>query len=112
MKYAELKIFCICVDVKKVYEGDEYDKIYEILSTLTNKNLKVNNILSKKFKDMLKNSDVEQDHWSKTAIGIYNIGHDSIRILKWLIYYDRSYYDNMKYFDLLGSICLCCCTKV
>ena len=61
---------------------------------------------------MLKNSDVEQDYWSKTAIGIYKIGHDSIRILKWLIYYDRSYYDNMKYFDLLGIICLCCCTRV
>ena len=50
MKYAEQKIFCICVDVKKVYEVDEYDKIYEILSTLTNKNLKVNNILLENLK--------------------------------------------------------------
>ena len=27
LKYAELKIFCICVDVYKIYEGDDYDKI-------------------------------------------------------------------------------------
>ena len=34
IKYAEQKIFCICVDVYKIYEGDDYDKIYEVLSTL------------------------------------------------------------------------------
>ena len=35
-KNAELKIFSICVDVYKIYEGDYYDKIFEILSTLKN----------------------------------------------------------------------------
>ena len=30
IKYAELKIFCICVDVYKKYEGDDYDKINKI----------------------------------------------------------------------------------
>ena len=48
---------------------------------------------------MLNNPDFEQDFWSKTAEGIYKIGHDSIRLRKWLIYYDRSYYDNMNYID-------------
>ena len=33
-KYAELKIFCICVDVYKIYEGNDYDKIYKVLSTI------------------------------------------------------------------------------
>ena len=56
---------------------------------------------------MLENSDFEQENWSKTATGIYKIGHDSIRIRKWLIYYDRSYYDKMNYFDLMGSILTC-----
>ena len=56
---------------------------------------------------MLENSDFEQEYWSKTAIGIYKIGHDSIRLMKWLICYDRSYYDNMNYFDLMGSILAC-----
>ena len=37
----------------------------------------MNNILIEKYRDMLKNSDFEQDYWSKTATGIYNIGHDS-----------------------------------
>ena len=56
------------------------------------------------YKDELKNLDFEQDYWSRTAIGIYKIGHDSIRLMKWLIFYDRSFYDN-NYFDLMGSIC-------
>ena len=39
LKYAEVKIFFICVDVYKNYEGDDYDEIYEILSTLKNKKI-------------------------------------------------------------------------
>ena len=34
LKYAELKIFRICVDVCKIYEGSDYDRLYEVLSTL------------------------------------------------------------------------------
>ena len=54
---------------------------------------------------MLENPDFEQNYWSRTAEAIYKIGHDSIRLMKWLIYYDRSFYDKMNYFDLKGSIC-------
>ena len=54
---------------------------------------------------MLKNSDFEQTHWSRTAEGIYKIGHDSIRLMKWICYYDRSYYENINYYNLMGSIC-------
>ena len=54
---------------------------------------------------MSENPDFEQDHWSKTAVGIYKVGHDSIRLMKWLIYYDRSYYDNINYYGLMGSLC-------
>ena len=53
---------------------------------------------------MLENPNFKQDYWSKIATGVYKIGHDSIRLMKWLIYYDRSYYDNVNYFDLMGSI--------
>ena len=49
--------------------------------------------------------DFQKNYWSRTTEGIYKIGHDSIRLMKWLIYYDRSYYDNMNYSDLMGSIC-------
>ena len=38
LKYGEVKIFSICVDVYKIYEGNDYDEIYEVLSTLKNKN--------------------------------------------------------------------------
>ena len=33
MKYAEHKLICICVDVYKINEDNNYDNIYEILST-------------------------------------------------------------------------------
>ena len=33
---------------------------------------------------MLENHDFEQDYRSRRAIGIYKIGHDSIRLMKWL----------------------------
>ena len=105
LKYAEIKTFSICVDAYKIYEGDYYDKIYDVLSTLKNKMLKINNILIGKYKDMLENPDFQQDNWSRTAIGIYKIGHNSIRLLKWLAYYDRSYYENKNYYDVMGSIC-------
>ena len=105
LKYAEVKIFSICVDVYKNYEDDDYDEIFKVLSTLKNKKLKINITLIEKYKDMLENPDFEQNYWSRTATGIYKIGHDSIRLMKWLIYRDRSHHDNMNYFDLMASIC-------
>ena len=53
---------------------------------------------------MLENSDFEQNYWSKTATGVYEIGYDSIRLRKWICYYDRSYYENINYYDFLGSV--------
>ena len=54
---------------------------------------------------MLENSDFEQNYWSRTAIGIYKSSHDSIRLRKWICYFDRSFYENINYYDLMGSIC-------
>ena len=105
LKYAEQKIFCVCIDVYKIYESDDYNEIYKILSTLKNNKLKINNTLIEKYKNMLENSDFEKDYWSRTATGIYKIGHDSIRLMKWICYYDRSYYENINYYDLMGSLC-------
>ena len=112
LKYAEVKTFSICVDVYKIYEGDDFDEIYKVLSTLKNKKLKINNNLMEIYKNMLENPDFEQNYWSRTSTGIYKIGHDSIRLMKWICYYDRSYYENIKYYDLMGSVCLCYCTRV
>ena len=60
LKYAEVKIFSICVDVYKSYEGDDYHKINEALSTLKNKQLTINNTLIENYKGMLEKSDFEQ----------------------------------------------------
>ena len=88
-----------------IYHGNDYDEIYKVLSTLKNKKL-INNILIDKYKNMLENSDFEQNYWSGTATGFYKIGHDSIRLMKWICYYDRSYYENINYYDLMGSLCI------
>ena len=56
---------------------------------------------------MMKNSDFEQNFWSRRATGIYKIGHDSIRLMKWICCYDRSYYENINYYDLMASISTC-----
>ena len=105
LKYAEFKIFSICVDVYKICEGDDYKEIYKILSTLKNKKLKINNTIIDIYKNMMRNPNFEQNKYSITSTGIYKIGHDSIRLMKWICYYDRSYYENINYYDLMASIC-------
>ena len=105
LKYAEYKIFSICVDVYKIYEGDDFNEIYKVLSTLKNKKLKLNNILIEIYEDMLRNPNFEQNKYSLTSTGLYKIGHDSIKLMKWICYYDRSYFENIDYYDLMGSIC-------
>ena len=42
-------------------EGNDYDKLYEVLSTLKNKKLKINNTLIEKYKNLLENPDFEQN---------------------------------------------------
>ena len=37
---------------------------------------------------MLEIPDFEPDIYSRTARGVYKLGHNSIRLIKWLIYYD------------------------
>ena len=87
LKYAEAKIFCYCIDVYKVYEGNEFGEIYKVLSTLKNKELKINNTLIEIYKSMLENPIFEQNKDSITSTGIYKIGHNSIRlIMKWICY--------------------------
>ena len=105
IKYAEQKIICVCIDVYKTFEGNDYDEIYKVLSILKIMKLKFNNNLTEIYKDMLENPDSEQDYWSRTAESIYKIGHDSIRLMKWICYYDRSYYQIIKFYDLMGSAC-------
>ena len=47
--------------------------------------MKSNKIPIEKYKDMLESPNFEQNYYSRTAVGIYKIGHDSIRLMKWLI---------------------------
>ena len=54
---------------------------------------------------MLKNPNFEQNKYSITSTGNYKIGYDSIRLMKRICYYDRSYYEIINYYDLMGGIC-------
>ena len=56
---------------------------------------------------MLENPDFEQNYSSRAATGIYKIGKDSIRLMKWICYYDRSYDENINYYDMMASILTC-----
>ena len=105
--YAELKKNCICIDFYKIYEGGVFDETYEALSKLKNKKLKINNILMEKYTCMNENADFEQNQYSRTAEGIYKIGHDSIRLMKWSAFYGRCYYQIINYYNLMGSILTC-----
>ena len=90
-----------------IYDGNDYNEIYQVLSTLKNNKLKINDILIGKYKNMLENSDFEQNFWSKTATGVYKIGHDSFRLMKWICYFDGTYYEKINYYDLMGCILSC-----
>ena len=89
LKFAQHKIYCICIAVYKNYDGEDFNEIFSFLSKLKNK-LKVKNELIEKHKNM--NEDFEQNSYSNSAAGIYKIGHVSIRIMKWLAYYDKVKY--------------------
>ena len=47
-------------------------------------------MLIEKYKDMLENPEFEQNYYSRTVEGIFKIGYDSIRLMKWIAYYERS----------------------
>ena len=93
VKYTEQKNFLNCIDVYKKYECADYGKIYEVLSILKIDKTKINNILIEKYKNVLEDPNFEQDYWSRTAGGVYKIGYDSNGLMKWICYYDRSYYE-------------------
>ena len=44
---------------------------------------------------MIKNPSFEQNRYSITSRGVYKNVHDSIRLMKWICYYDRSHYEKI-----------------
>ena len=81
--------------------------MYEVLSEVKNKKSKINIILNGKYNDMNGNHDLNQNHYSRTAIDMFESGHDSIRIMKWLVFKGRFYFEIINYYDLVVSILNC-----
>ena len=52
---------------------------------------------------MLEIPDFEQIYSSLTAKGIFKFGHDSIRIMRCMAYYDH-YFEIINYFDLIAYL--------
>ena len=77
-------MFCKCVKLFKIYKTNGFDKIYEILSPLKNKKVKINNISIEKLKHMLECPNFEQEYRSRSATGMYKNEHDRIRLSNWL----------------------------
>ena len=48
--------------------------------------------------------DFEQDVFSRTATVINKSGLDSIKLMKWLAFYERSFHESKNYYNLMGSI--------
>ena len=53
---------------------------------------------------MLQNPDFDQNPYSTTSTSIHKIAHDGIRLMKWICYYSRSYYEKINYYDIMGSV--------
>ena len=49
------------------------------------------------------NEIFEQDCFSRTAVGLFKIGHDSFLLMNWMAWYDK-YYEIVNYFDLMASV--------
>ena len=74
---------------------------------MKNTKLKFNNFLIEKYKKFLEISNFEQDYSSRTSTGFHKLGHDSIRLMKGICYYDKSHYENSNFYDLMASILIC-----
>ena len=53
---------------------------------------------------MMECPDFEQKYHSRSAIDIYKIGYNSVRLVRWLAYFGRFYYGRKKFFYLMGSV--------
>ena len=68
--------------MKKNYENKDLKEVYDVMAGLKNKKLHLKNRLTDENKKM--DEDFEQDYYSRTTTGVYKIGDDSIRFLRWM----------------------------
>ena len=61
---------CNCKDVYIIYEGGDFNQIFEILSRIKNKKINIENDFIEKYKNMNENIIFEQNWLSKVAIGV------------------------------------------
>ena len=100
LNYGKKKILTICVDIAQIYFGDDYNIMFDILSGLKYRKLNIKSELIKYYKLMPEN--FYEDQCSRQAKSIYKIGYKAISLMVFLC--KCQYYNNINYYDLLGSI--------
>ena len=100
LKYAGKKINCICFDVIQLYNGENYDKMLDVLSKLRNNKLKIKKQLIDIYKNMP--PEFQQTEFLKSAKRIYKISYDCNRFMIYLCRYNIT--NSINYFDLIGTI--------
>ena len=78
----------------------------KIAGSTTSKDRKLNikNQIVEKYRNM--DEECEKNHYYKTAKGFYRKGLDSIRLIKWMAYYDKDF-ENKIYSDLMTFVLSC-----
>ena len=69
LRYAEKKIICLCIDVYKRNDGDDFNGSFEVLITSRSKKVTIKNDSFEKYKEM--DEGFEQKYFSRTAKGGY-----------------------------------------
>ena len=47
------------------------------------------------------NPEFQRNHFSRTAKGIYRLGHKCIKLMKWMAWYER-FFDNINFLSQFG----------
>ena len=63
-------------------EGHDFEKLTLYIIRLKKRKPNMKDELVEKYKKM--DPDLEQNYYSRTTKSIYRVGHDKIRIMKWM----------------------------
>ena len=103
LKYAVEETVSICSNVYILYEDDDFNEFFEVLSIVQNIELKFKDEFIEKYEKM---KEFEHNYRSTTAINYYRIGFGSIRLMEWIAF-DDNFKGNINKFDLMASVLSC-----
>ena len=100
IKYAEQKLITIAIEIIQIYDGEDYNKMFEVLSQIKKKKLNIKKDFIKYYNEM--DSNYQQTQISLSQKNIYKISCESIRLMKFLC--QKDYTSNINYHDFMASV--------